>query len=118
MTLEDFKNNVKTKYLAETYEAMIIELADAREIFDSVKDSEKSDDIEMKEMAQHDINRLEAESKKMYDEMSAILKTEKEEESKPKAVIIEIQGGAGGDESTLFQLSWLSLIRSMQVRIS
>ena len=96
MNLEDFKNNVKTKYQADTYEAMLLELADAKELF------EISDDAEMKELAKEDIDRLEIESKKMYDELVQILTKEKEEEAKPRSLILEIQGGAGGDESTLF----------------
>ncbi len=96
MNLEDFKNNVKTKYQADTYEAMLLELSGAKELF------ETSDDVEMKELAKEDIDRLEIESKKMYDELVQILTKEKEEEAKPRSLILEIQGGAGGDESTLF----------------
>lgn len=93
MNLEDFKNNIKTKYLADSYEKMLIELADAKELLA---------DPDMTELASEDISRLEIESKKLYDEMSEIVKKDREEESKPKALILEIQGGAGGDESTLF----------------
>lgn len=93
MTLEDFKNNIKTKYLADNYEAVLKELEDARTLLDYP---------DLSELAKDDVARLEADSKKMYDEMSEILTKEKEEEAKPKAVILEIQGGAGGDESTLF----------------
>lgn len=96
MTLDDFKNNIKTKYQADTYEAMINELAGARELFES------SDDAEMKELAKEDIDRLEVETKKMHAELVQILTKEKEEEAKPRSLILEIQGGAGGDESTLF----------------
>ena len=107
MNLEDFKNNVKTKYLADNYEVVLNELADAREMSESMNstpesDSNYKDNIEMRDLALEDVARLEESSKKMYLEMSEILKTEKEEESKPRSVIIEIQGGAGGDESTLF----------------
>ena len=96
MDLEDFKNNVKTKYQADTYESMLLELAGAKELFES------SDDTEMKELAKEDIDRLEIESKKIHAELVQILTKEKEEEAKPRSLILEIQGGAGGDESTLF----------------
>ena len=96
MTLEDFKNNMRTKYQADTYESMINELAGAHELFES------SDDAEMKELAKEDIDRLEIETKKMHAELVQILTKEKEEEAKPRSLILEIQGGAGGDESTLF----------------
>lgn len=93
MNLEDFKNNIKTKYLADNYEAVLKELEDAKSLLN---------DPDLAELAKEDVERLEKDIKKMYDEMSIILTKEKEEEAKPKAVIIEIQGGAGGDESTLF----------------
>ncbi len=96
MNLEDFKNSIKTKYQADNYEAMLLELDGARELF------ENSEDIEMKELAKEDIDRLEMDTKKMYDEMVEILTKDKEEEAKPRSLILEIQGGAGGDESTLF----------------
>ena len=93
MNLEDFKNNIKTKYLADSYEKMLNDLADAKELLS---------DPEMAELAREDVDRLEMESKKLYDEMSEIVKKDRGEEDKPKALILEIQGGAGGDESTLF----------------
>lgn len=93
MELEDFKNNVKTKYLADTYEKMLGDLNDAREMLA---------DPEMAELAREDVERLEVETKKMYDEMSEIVQKDKEEEAKPKALILELQAGAGGDESSLF----------------
>lgn len=93
MELEDFKNNVKTKYLADTYEKMLGDLNDARELLA---------DPEMAELAREDVDRLEAETKKMYDGMSEIVQKDKEEEAKPKALILELQAGAGGDESSLF----------------
>lgn len=93
MNLEDFKNNVKTKYLADNYEKALNDLNDAREMMS---------DPEMMELAREDMERLEVETKKMYDEMLEIVEKDKEEESKPKALILEIQAGAGGDESSLF----------------
>jgi peptide chain release factor 1 len=96
MNLEDFKNSIKTKYQAENYEAMLLELSEAKEIFES------SEDADMKDMAKEDIDRLEIDTKKIYDEMVEILTKDKEEEAKPRSLILEIQGGAGGDESTLF----------------
>jgi peptide chain release factor 1 len=96
MTLQDFQNNIKTKYQADTYEAMLLELSGAKELF------EESVDAEMKELAKEDIDRLEIETQKMYAELVQILSKEKEEEAKPRSLILEIQGGAGGDESTLF----------------
>lgn len=93
MTLEDFKNNNKTRYLADSYEVMLRELEDARELLN---------DPDLVELARADVERLELETKKMETEMEAILAKDKEEQDAPKAVILEIQAGAGGDESSLF----------------
>lgn len=93
MTLEDFKNNQKTKYLADNYEKMLSDLNDAKELMD---------DPEMAELAKEDVERLEMETKKMYDEMVDILNKDKEEQEAPKSMILELQAGAGGDESSLF----------------
>jgi peptide chain release factor 1 len=93
MTLDDFKENVKTKYLAENYEKVLSDLNDARELMA---------DPEMAEMAKEDVDKLELESKKMYDEMVEILTKDKEEIAIPKALILELQAGAGGDEASLF----------------
>jgi peptide chain release factor 1 len=93
MTLEDFKNNIKTKYLADTYESMLIELDEAKTLLN---------DPDLAELAKEDVERLAKDTEKMYREMVEILTKEKEEEAKPKAIIIELQAGAGGDESTLF----------------
>jgi peptide chain release factor 1 len=92
-TLLDFQNNVKTKYLAENYESLLKEQSEARDLL-SIP--------EMQELAKEDLTRIEKLIKDLHDEMSEILSKEKEEESKPKSIILEIQAGAGGDESTLF----------------
>ncbi|MDQ5957546.1 MAG: Peptide chain release factor 1 [Patescibacteria group bacterium] len=93
MNLEDFKNNIKTKYLAETYEELLKQIEETKELLD---------EPELAALAKEDLQKLETSSKNLFDEMSNILTKDKEEEAKPKAVILEIQGGAGGDESTLF----------------
>jgi peptide chain release factor 1 len=93
MQLEDFKNNPRTKYLAENYESVLKELTEAEAFVD---------DPELGVMAREDIARLKVTLESMEKEMTEILSKEKEEESKPKSVIIEIQAGAGGDESSLF----------------
>ncbi len=93
MNLEDYKNNTKTKYLADSYEDILREIEDAKSLLQ---------DEDLKDLAQEDINRLEKSRVDLESQMREILNKEKEEESKPKSLILEIQAGAGGDESSLF----------------
>jgi len=93
MTLEEFKNNTKTKYLADSYEVILHEIEDAKSMLD---------DEELKDLAREDLDRLEKSSKELLTQMEDILSKDKEEEAKPKSLILEIQAGAGGDESSLF----------------
>lgn len=93
MDIDEFKNNTKTKYLSDTYFELISKLDETKHLLD---------DPDLHDMAIEDVKKYEAESEKLYNEMRDIIENSKVEESKPKALILEIQGGAGGDESTLF----------------
>ncbi len=93
MNLEDFKNNTKTKYLADSYEAILHEIEDAKGLLE---------DEDLKDLAQEDVERLTKSATDLETQMKDILHKEKEEEAKPKSLILEIQAGAGGDESSLF----------------
>lgn len=93
MNLEDFKNNTKTKYLADSYEAILHEIEEAKGLLG---------DEDLKDLAEEDIDRLTKSATDLETQMKEILHKEKEEEAKPKSLILEIQAGAGGDESSLF----------------
>jgi peptide chain release factor 1 len=93
MNLEDFKNNTKTKYLADSYEAILYEIEDAKSMLT---------DEDLKDLAEEDIERLTKSATDLETQMKEILHKEKEEEAKPRSLILEIQAGAGGDESSLF----------------
>ena len=59
-------------------------------------------DESMKELAQIEIEALDHQMQSLWKQMEDTAEAAKEEEEKPKAMILEIQGGAGGDESSLF----------------
>lgn len=92
-TLEDFKNNERTKYLVNTYE-------------DLIKQREESlalvDDPDLGAIAKEEVSKLDIQISEEFTKLSNLLTEAVEEEEKPKAMILEIQGGAGGDESSLF----------------
>lgn len=92
-TIEDFKNHEKTKYTYPSYEELLKREEEANSLLS---------DPEMKEIAEEEIKNVSIEKENLWKEMSEILDKEKKEEEKPKAMILEIAAGAGGDESSLF----------------
>ena len=92
-TEEDFKNNDKTKYTYPAYEELLKKEEEANSLLSLP---------EMKEIAEEEIKTVSLEKENLWKEMSEILDKDKVEEEKPKAMILEIAAGAGGDESSLF----------------
>ena len=93
MTLDDFKSNPRTKYTAEEYERLLNAKNEAEEML--------SDDS-MKELAESEIEALTPQLESLWKQMEETFEVARAEEEAPKAMILEIQGGAGGDESSLF----------------
>jgi peptide chain release factor 1 len=93
MELSDFKQNPRTMYTAQEYERLLTAKEEAESLL--VDDS-------MRELAQSEIDSLAPQLESLWKQMEETAEAAKEEEEKPKAMILEIQGGAGGDESSLF----------------
>ncbi len=92
--LQEFKENPKTSFLAGQFEVLVRKLAESQAMADS--------DPEMAEMAQEEIDDLNAQMKLAFEEMERIIEANKEEEVKPYGVVLEVRAGAGGDEAGLF----------------
>jgi peptide chain release factor 1 len=90
----DLKNNHATRYLAEEYERLEEERVSSREA--------AGDDALLLEMAEEDSARIALRQAEILADIERILHREKEEESKPKAIVLEFRAGAGGDEASLF----------------
>lgn len=90
----EFKANHRTAYLAEEYERIEAEKQGALAAAEG--------DAGLMEMAVEDIAHIEGRQKEILADIEKILAKEKEEESKPKAVVLEFRAAAGGDEATLF----------------
>ncbi|MEO6536342.1 MAG: peptide chain release factor-like protein [Candidatus Paceibacterota bacterium] len=90
----EFKTNHKTAYLAEEYERLTREYEDAIGAADG--------DAELLALADEDKARIDARQIEILGEIEQILAKDKEEESLPKAVVLELRAGAGGDEASLF----------------
>lgn len=93
MNIDDFKSNPRTTYLAQECERLLNAKKEAEELLT---------DADMKEMAEMEIAALTPQIDSLFKQMEAQAQAAKEEEEKPKSMILEIKGGAGGDESSLF----------------
>lgn len=94
MDLTKFKENYKTKYLADEYERLLSQLDEAKAMLGM--------DPEMDQLAQADIAMLEGSTKELLARMEQILKEDKEEEEKPRELILEVRAGVGGEEAAIF----------------
>lgn len=93
MTLDDFKSNPRTTYIAQEYERLMHAKNEAENMLT---------DSDMKELAEGEIALLSPQIDSLWVQMEEQAHVSQVEEEKPKAMILEIQGGAGGDESSLF----------------
>ncbi len=93
MTLDDFKKNPRTKYLAESYETLLKGEDDLKSL---------ATDPSMKEMADTDLRELQIRKEELWKQMEEIAREVEEEEKSPKSLILEITAGAGGEEASLF----------------
>ena len=86
-TLQEFKENQKTQFLASQFESELVKLREAEELADS--------DPEMAVLAEEEITRLTAQLQNQFAEMEHIIEANKEEEAKPFGVMLEVRAGAG-----------------------
>ncbi len=91
--IEEVKKNFKTSYLAEEYLDLEKKIAEAETLLS---------DESLKEMAQAEIDEYTQRKSDLEKTIINIFEKDKEEEAIPDSMILEIQAGAGGDESTLF----------------
>jgi peptide chain release factor 1 len=90
----EFKKNFATAYLAEEYERLQKEAEEAV--------LAAGTDEELLAMAKEDEVRIGVRQAEILADIDRILSKEREEEVKPKAIILEFRAAAGGDEATLF----------------
>ena len=94
MDIEALKNNHKTRYLVSEYERLLAEESSVLSMLDS--------DPGMAELGEGELSSLRAQIKALEEQMSAIVLADKEEEEKPKEIILEVRAGAGGEEAAIF----------------
>ncbi len=94
MDIAKYKENYKTRYLAEEYERLSSELEALRPLL--------SGDEEMAKLAREDITSHEAALTELTKRMDGILEEDKKEEERPKEVVLEVRAGVGGEEAAIF----------------
>ncbi len=90
----EFKKNCATAYLAEEYERLDTEAFEAR--------TSAGSDPELQHLAAEDIARGVARQAEILVEIEHILKKDEEDVVRPKSIIMELRGGTGGDEASIF----------------
>lgn len=94
MDIEAFKTNHKTRYLAEEYERLSREESSVRTMIEG--------DPEMAELGKGELEALHQQMATLEKQMNDIVSSDKEEEEKPKMIILEVRAGAGGEEAAIF----------------
>ncbi len=94
MTLEDFKKNHKTRFLAEEYERLLNE---EKETLEMAEGNE-----EMKVLAEEELREIQKRKKESWEQMENILAPKEDETNGPSDLTMEIRAGAGGEEAALF----------------
>jgi peptide chain release factor 1 len=92
--LAELKKNHKTSYLADSYEKLLREEAQVREMLDS--------DASLHDMAAEELKNIQIQKDALEAQIEVIMKSEKEEEEFPNEIVLEVRAGAGGDEASLF----------------
>lgn len=93
MDLTRYKENYKTRYLAEEYERLEKERADLSELVN---------DPDMRALAEDDLSAHEKAMTEILARMDTIIEEDKKEDEKPKEVLIEVRAGVGGEEAAIF----------------
>jgi len=92
MDLKTFKENQKTRFLADEYEKLLNKKQETLKL--AVDD--------MRILAEEEAKQIDVQLTEIQRQMDEILEADKVEEEFPNEIILEIRAGAGGDEASLF----------------
>lgn len=94
MDLDSLRKSPKTTYLMAEYDRLDLAIAETLLV--------SAGDVSMEELAKEEVQRLTAERDAILTQAEEILKEDEEVEEVPRAMIMEVRAGAGGDEASLF----------------
>jgi len=93
MDLEKFRSDTRTAHLAALFDDCERSIV-AAEVLKS--------DPSMKELAEEEIRSFRAQQEELLTHMQAIIVARQVEEASPRALVLEVRAGAGGEEAALF----------------
>ena len=105
MNVDKYKQNHKTAYLAESYERLLKEEQDIRDVLAS--------DPSMNELAKKDLATLDEQKAALRNQMDSLLKEEADEEAYPGELVLEVRAGVGGEEAALFAKKLARLLHGL-----
>lgn len=94
MDLENYKNNPKTSFFAESYAKLLLQEKELEKMF--------KNDSSLKDLVEEDLKKITDQKKLLEDQMKEIVGYGEKEEKFPSEVILEVRAGAGGEEAALF----------------
>jgi len=92
--LDEYANDNRVGYLIQEYDRLEAEAREAH--------SMGTMDVEMKALAAEDIKRIGETKKQVLAQIEQIVKETVEEQKFPNEAVLEVRGGAGGEEAALF----------------
>lgn len=96
LNLEELAQDHQTSFVASEIKRLVDEYETTKEMAEA--------DESMKEMAEDELKNIEIQLAGYVDQITGILKAQKEEEQFPNEIVLEVRAGAGGDEAALFAL--------------
>ena len=91
--LDTYKQNPRTSFLAGEYERLLQEGEELAQL---------GSDPAFAELAQGDLETIEAQKAAIAEQIAAIVKAEEMEDEYPNEIVLEVRAGAGGEEAALF----------------
>lgn len=93
MDVAKYKENYKTRYLADDVERLLREKEDLEAL---------AEDPAMRDLAREDLERNAAAIAATIAKMDEILEADRIEEETPREVVLEVRAGVGGEEAAIF----------------
>ena len=93
--IEEYAENHKTAFLIPQYRDLLTQEEENKELLE---------DADMKELAEMELENLEEQKKQIEGQILQIVKKDEEERKFPNEMVLEVRGGAGGDEAALFSM--------------
>lgn len=97
MTLDDFKQNYKTRYLAEEFERLTKQEEELSHV--------AKEDQDMGELAEEDLKNIASQKEALSKQMEEIIaggEGDADSEGKVGETVLEVRAGAGGEEAAMF----------------